>query len=116
MIYMKTVHIDEAEVVKNPHGVKSQKLYTSENASIMHLILEPGEKLRQHITPVDVFFYVLEGKGIIETGDEKKEVKKGTTIDSPKGIMHCWYNESTEILRILVVKVPFPTEPTQLLN
>jgi len=113
---MKTVHIDEALIVKNPHGVKSQKLYTSENASIMHIVLEPGEKLRQHITPVDVFFYVLEGKGIIEIGNDKKEVEKDTSIDSPRGIMHCWYNESSERLRIMVVKVPFPTEPTQFIN
>lgn len=113
---MKTVHIDEAEVVKNPHGVKSQKLYTSEHASIMHIVLEPGEKLRQHITPVDVFFYVLEGKGIIEIGDEKKEVVKDTSIDSPKDIMHCWYNEGTERLRIMVIKIPFPTQPTQFQN
>jgi quercetin dioxygenase-like cupin family protein len=108
---MKTTRIDEAEVVKNPHGVKVQRLYTSEYASIMHLTLEPGEKLRQHITPVDAIFY-----GIVEIGDEKKEVAKGTMIDSPKGIMHCWYNESDERLNVLVVKVPFPTEPTKFLN
>ena len=113
---MKTIRIDEAEVVKNPHGVKAQRLYTSEHASIMHLTLESGEKLRQHITPVDVFFYVLEGRGIVEIGNEKKEVVKGTMIDSPKGIMHCWYNESDERLKILAVKVPFPTEPTKFLN
>ena len=113
---MKIICVDEAEVVKNPHGVKSQKLYTSKHASVMHIILKPGEKLRQHITPVDVFFYVLEGRGIVEIGDEKKEVEKDSLIDSPKGIMHCWYNMSDEILRILVVKVPFPTASTKLLN
>ena len=112
---MKTVHINDAEVVKNPHGVKSQKLYTSEHASVMHLTLEPEERLKQHITPVDVYFYVLEGIGIVEIGEEKKEVGKDTLIDSPKGIMHCWYNESNEKLRILVSKVPFPTAPTKIL-
>ena len=85
---MKTTHISKAEIVKNPHGVKSQKLHTSEHVSLMHLTLQPGEKLRQHITPVDVLFYVLEGKGIVEIGDEKREVSKDTLIDSPKGVMH----------------------------
>ncbi len=113
---MKTVHIDKAKVVKNPHRVKSKKLYTSEHASVMQITLEPGEKLRQHITPVDVFFYVLEGTGIVEIGDDKKEVDKDTLVDSPKDIMHCWYNESDEILRFLVVKVPFPKEPTKFLD
>ena len=113
---MKTVHINSAEIVKNPHGVKSQKLHTTEHVSVMQITLKPGEKLRQHITPVDVFFYVLEGKGIVEIGEEKKEVVKDTLIDSPKNIMHCWYNEGDELLRILVIKIPFPTEPTQFIN
>ena len=113
---MKTTQITEADVVKNPHGVKSQKLHTSEHISLMHLTLEPGEKLRQHITPVDVLFLVLEGEGVVEIGDEKKEVSKGVLIDSPKGLMHCWYNESDSFLRFLVIKTPFPTEPPKFLN
>ena len=113
---MITTQIEEAEIVKNPHGVKSQKLHTSENISLMHLTLKPGEKLRQHITPVDVLFLVLEGTGIVEIGEEKKEVSENTLIDSPKGIKHCWYNESDKILRFLVIKTPFPKEPTIFLN
>jgi len=62
-----------------------------------------------------VFFYVLEGKGIVEIGDEKKEVGSDTLIESPAKILHCWYNESNEILRILVVKTPRPTEAAKLL-
>jgi len=56
---MKTVHIDEAETLENPHKVKSQKYHTSEHVSVMQITLMPGERLRKHITPVDVFFYVL---------------------------------------------------------
>ena len=113
---MKTTHINKAEIVKNPHGVKSQKLHTSEHVSLMHLTLQPGERLRQHITPVDVLFYVLEGKGVVEIGDEKREVSKDTLIDSPKGILHCWYNESDSLLRFLVIKTPFPKEQTKFLD
>jgi len=113
---MKTTHISQAEIVKNPHGVKAQKLHTSEHVSLMQLSLKPGEKLKQHITPVDALFYVLEGKGIVEIGDEKKEVSKDTLIDSPKGIMHCWYNEGDSLLRVLVIKTPFPKDPTKFLE
>jgi len=81
----------------------------------MHITLEPGESLKKHITPVDVFFYVLEGTGIVEIGDEKQEVEKDTLIDSPANIPHCWYNEGQETLRILVTKVPKPVEQTKLL-
>jgi mannose-6-phosphate isomerase-like protein (cupin superfamily) len=64
---------------------------------------------------VDVVFYVLEGKGMVEIGDEKKEVVADTLINSPAKIPHCWYNESDASLRFLVVKVPRPKESTRLL-
>ena len=46
---------------------------------------------------------------------DKKEVIEGTLIDSPKGIVHCWYNESDKPLRVLVNKVPKPTNSTKIL-
>ena len=36
------------------------------------MTIKPGKSLKKHVTPVDVFFYVLEGNGIVEIGDEKK--------------------------------------------
>ena len=44
------------------------------------MTLKPGESLRRHITPVDVFFYVFEGKGVVEIGDEKKKVEKDSIV------------------------------------
>ncbi|NNK00096.1 MAG: cupin domain-containing protein [Desulfatitalea sp.] len=90
-------------------------LYNTENAQAVHITLEPGEALKKHKTPVDVFFYVLEGKGVVEIGGEKQEVGQDTLINSPAKIPHCWYNESDAVLRFLVVKVPRPTESTKLL-
>jgi hypothetical protein len=55
-------------------------------------------------------------KGIVEIGDEKKEVTKNTLIESQKDIMHCWYNENRETLRFLVIKTQFPKEPTKFLD
>jgi len=112
---MKTIKVSEAEPKKNPHGIDSRGLYSNDYALVSHLLLQPGEKLIRHITPVDVFFYVLEGIGIVEVGDEKKLVSKDTLIESPKDIPHCWYNESDDILRVLVGKVPKPTTSTKLL-
>ena len=112
---MKTIKAKEAEAIKNPHNVNVSKLYDTENAQVMHITLKPGESLKKHITPVDVFFYVLEGVGVVEVGDEKQQVTEDTLIDSPAKIPHCWYNEGNEEVRILVVKVPRPTETTRLL-
>jgi len=112
---MKIVEVKNADISQNPHNVDVRKIYDTKNAQAAHITLKPGESLKRHITPVDVFFYVLEGKGIVEVGDEKKEVGPDTLIESPAKIVHCWYNESNEILRILVVKVPRPTEAAKLL-
>jgi len=112
---MKIIDVNNIENSKNPHNVDARKIYDTENAQVVHMTLKPGESLKRHITPVDVFFYVLEGKGIVEIGDEKKEVGPDTLIESPAKIVHCWYNESTDILRVLVVKVPRPTESTKIL-
>ena len=76
------------------------------------ITLEPDQYLKQHITPVDVAFYVLEGIGIVEIGEEKQEVQKDTLVESPRDIMHCWYNESSETLRLMVIKAPRPAKKT----
>lgn len=112
---MEVVEAQEAPTMKNPHGVKASKIYDRKSAQAVHITLEPGESLKKHITPVDVFFYVLAGIGVVEVGDEKKEVGRDTLIDSPARVPHCWYNEGDETLRVLVVKAPRPTESTRLL-
>ena len=112
---MKTIRYYDEEPMENAHGVKSWKLYDTENALVVHLQLEPGESLKPHITPVDVFFYVLEGTGVVLVGKEKLEVSEGTLVESPKDIVHCWYNESDKPLRVLVSKVPKPVASTKLL-
>jgi quercetin dioxygenase-like cupin family protein len=80
------------------------------------ITLQPGEQLKKHITPVDVAFYVLEGTGVVEVGEEKETVEKDTLIESPKDIPHCWYNESSDVLRIMVVKAPKPVKKTIFLD
>jgi mannose-6-phosphate isomerase-like protein (cupin superfamily) len=112
---MKIIEVKDAQGQPNPHGVDARNLYDTEHAQVMHLTLKPGEQLKRHITPVDVFFYVLAGRGIVEIGEEKKEVGPDTLIDSPARIRHCWYNQGNEPLRILVVKVPRPAESTKIL-
>jgi quercetin dioxygenase-like cupin family protein len=105
---MKTIRYKDIETTKNPHGVEAKKIHDNENVQVVHMVLNPGESLKKHTTPVDVFFYVLEGEGIVEIGNEKQIVNKDTLVDSPKNIPHCLYNEGKEIFRVLVVKTPKP--------
>ena len=104
--------LSEVEIMKNAHDVDARNLYTTNNAMITVITLEPGQSLKRHITPVDVVFYVLQGTGIVEIGDEKLEVTIDTLVESPKDIVHCWYNESSSPLRFMVVKAPKPVKRT----
>ena len=112
---MKIVDVKSAPEKPNPHNVSVRKLYDTEYAQAIHIELKPGESLKKHITPVDVFFYILEGNGVVEIGDESKKVSKDMLIESPARIPHRLINEGKEIFRILVVKTPRPKESTKLL-
>jgi mannose-6-phosphate isomerase-like protein (cupin superfamily) len=112
---LKADRIAELPFSENPHGIEAKRIYDSDHALASHIALKPGERLLLHVTPVDVFFYVLEGEGIVQVGDEKLTVSRDTVIHSPRDVPHCWYNESGGLLRVLVVKVPRPTSKTRLL-
>ena len=112
---MKIIDVSQVVSGPNPHHVDARKIYESPHAMAVVITLKPGESLKKHITPVDVFFYVLEGAGVIEIGDERQTVGKDILVESPARIPHRWINESTALFRVLVIKVPRPMEETKLL-
>jgi len=112
---MKITIVNKTQIVETPHKLDVRKLYDKDSAQAMHITLQPGEALKPHITPVDVFFYILEGSPEVLIGEEKMQVQADCLVESPKDIVHCLYNNSNEIARILVEKAPKPTTQTKLL-
>ena len=112
---MKITDWKKQEIRETPHKIDVRLLYETDDAQVMHINLKPGEALKPHITPVDVFFFVLEGTPTIQVGEEKIEVKAGLLAESPKDIVHCLYNHSDAPARIMVVKAPKPTKSARLL-
>ena len=105
---MITRSIEATAIMETIHGVDARGLYNTPELVVTAITLQPGERLRRHITPVDVAFFVLEGTGVVEIGEEKAAISAGTLVESPKDVLHCWYNESNEVLRFLVIKAPRP--------
>ncbi len=103
---MKITRVAEETTFKNPHKIQAKKIFGSPDAEVIHMTLNPGENLMSHITPVDVFFYILAGEPTIEIGNEKEKVSADSIIESPANIPHCVYNESATTARFLVVKLP----------
>lgn len=112
---MHSVNAMAAATSPNPHGVDARELLSTEHALVVLVILNPGEALKLHITPVDAFFYVLEGEGVVEIGGERQTVTRDVLIESPARVPHRLLNESAGVFRCLVVKTPRPTESTRLL-
>lgn len=112
---MEIVKALEAQESPNPHGVSSRVLLNTENVQLVMVTLQPGEVLKLHITPVDAFFYVLEGRGIVEIDGERQEIYADTLVNSPAKRPHRLMNESDEVFRFLVGKTPRPVTSTRIL-
>lgn len=112
---MKIIDWKELGIEETPHKVDVRKLYDYNNAQVMHITLNPGETLKPHITPVDVFFYILEGDVDVRVGNETITVGSDKLVESPKDIVHCLSNNSASVARIMVVKAPKPVTSTRLL-
>lgn len=112
---MKITKLNETPVKETAHKVDARELYNKDSAQAVHITLKSGESLKPHITPVDVFFFVIEGSPEIMIGDEKKIIDFNCLVESPKDIPHCISNKSDKIVRVLVVKAPKPTTKTKLL-
>ena len=54
----------------------------------------------------DEWFHVIEGKYIVEIGDERYELGPGDSAYGPRGIPHCWINVSDGPGRIMFVFTP----------
>jgi quercetin dioxygenase-like cupin family protein len=109
------ISVADVPPMETAHDATARKLYASQHVQAVHIELQPGQSLRPHITPVDVLFFVLDGRGIVEIGDERQSVAAGTMVESPKNIRHRWVNESDSVFRVLVIKTPAPTEASQIL-
>jgi mannose-6-phosphate isomerase-like protein (cupin superfamily) len=110
---MKITKVHETTPFQNPHGVDARKILTAPDAEVIHMTLQQDETLKRHTTPVDVFFYILEGTGAVEVGEETQQVQKDTIVDSPKGIPHLLRNTGEGVFRFLVVKLPQSAAPNQ---
>ena len=80
----------------------------SEHIRIKITEYQPGfsHKLHVHPTQEEVIF-VLEGRGISETQDDKIEIGPGSVAFVPAGVYHATTNLSlTEPLRAVIVKSP----------
>ncbi len=107
-----TRKLSDVPVMETAHNVDARNIYNTKDAMVTVITLKPGQSLKKHITPVDVAFYVLQGEGVVQIGEEKQTILADTLVESPKDILHAWYNESDSDLVFMVIKAPRPEKKT----
>lgn len=112
---MKITKYQNQQIKDTPHKIDVREMYNKESAQAMLMALKPGESLKPHKTPVDVFFFVVEGTPTIHIGEESEVCEADTLVESPADIVHYISNSSRSIARVLVVKAPRPTSQTRVL-
>ncbi|MEI8203230.1 MAG: cupin domain-containing protein [Bacteroidota bacterium] len=90
---------------KIPYQFDAYKLFSGEKTELIELCLKPGEKQIAHKNPVLVYFYIVQGSGILQVENEFYSVSKSSCIEVEADIERGWENTGEEELRILVVKI-----------
>jgi len=88
-----------------PVDFTAWQLLAGEKVELVVLHLTAGEKMERHANPLDVVFYVLEGSGKLEVGDDSQHLVEGGCVAVAAGDQRRWHNDSESDLRLLVVKI-----------
>ena len=103
---MKIIKMNQIEGNKNKRGVIAKKLLKHDNAQVMNLILSPGDVVPPHAVPVDVFFYIVQGKGTLQIEEEEAVVEAQDIITCPPNTEMSLRADQEEEFVVLNVKTP----------
>ena len=103
---MNIIRMSEITGELNQKGFLTKTLINHKNAAVRNIILHPGEVIPPHKVEVDVFFYVVEGKGAVVIGETENAVIEGDIVVCPPNVyMSVNANQGVEF-SFLNVKTP----------
>lgn len=103
---MQIIRMNEIEPVTNARGITARQLLSHKNTTIMNLLLKPGDTVPEHAVPVDVFFYIVSGKGTLKIGDEEAVVGATDIVVCPPNTKMSLRADQNENFYVLNVKTP----------
>ncbi|MEX0685543.1 MAG: cupin domain-containing protein [Balneolales bacterium] len=81
MEYLTECNLNEKLLKELPdRGIFSKTLMKNEHTSVVLMQLAAGEDLNEHTSKYAVLLQVLDGKGILELGDRKLDLKPGELV------------------------------------
>ena len=104
-------NIDDPEVIATTYrahgGGTARMVMTSQFLQSIeffaYAMLPPGNVLEEHIDPVEEIYFFLRGGGIMQVGDDKKEVRERDAVWIPAGVPHSLENHTKEEIEIVVI-------------
>ena|SRR3972149_4148749 len=69
-------------------GYVSKLLHDSDGLRVALFCLEPQQEVPPHVSPSEVVFYVIEGRGRVGLGADEGAVAVGALVACPSGIPH----------------------------
>jgi mannose-6-phosphate isomerase-like protein (cupin superfamily) len=109
---MLIVNRRDAAVLHTPHGSEIRPLVDRTTSpitqcSLAEETLPPGRSVTPHHHEVlEEIYYILAGRGVMEIGDERREVGAGDAVYIPRGSRHTLTNTGEEEMKILLVCGP----------
>ncbi len=76
---------------------------------LAHASVPPGNRLLGHVDPMEEIYIIQKGRGLMQVGDEIREVQMGDAIHIPIGQFHELTNTGGEELTLLVVAGLIPS-------
>jgi len=94
---------NKKEVLKTDKANGNLLASTNSN-DIVELFIDHDGLIPAHALPIDVTFYVIKGSGAITIDNETIAARQGDVIEVKRGLERSWHNQSTESLKLLVIK------------
>ncbi len=101
---LKITSLNDAPLVSEKFN--GRVLLSSPSLSIIHLSLAEGEYIARHRNDMDVFFYILSGKGMLDTEDASVVLDSGILAEVSANEERAIKNIGAGSLRLLVLKIP----------
>ena len=118
---MEVVHVKEVEERILPGhgettlyrpilGANTSKLGLMKNITSMWVMtVKPGGTNRRHLhEDQEQVYFVLEGEGMVEVGEERRMVKVWDSVYLPPKVSHAFYNDTEASCVVLGISVKIP--------
>ncbi|MGE4378667.1 MAG: cupin domain-containing protein [Candidatus Izemoplasmatales bacterium] len=100
------MNLKDIDAVLNKYNVLAKTLVDHSNATIKNLFLNPGQAIPDHKVPMDVTFFIIEGRGKITIGGKTTIVGANDFLLCPPNTFMSVKADEDSYLSFLNIKTP----------